>query len=56
MRMKGNGSEKRLSENEIREVGAARLGLTIVDRDSTLADQFYTIDPGEPIQFDRVET
>src|SRR5580692_12136484 len=47
----------RVEGNEIREVGASRLALSIVDRDSSVADQFYTIEPErEPVQFDRVET
>ena len=57
MRVQGNDFDERSSQNEIRDVGAPRMGLSIVDRDSSVADQFYMIDPErEPIQFDRGET
>jgi DNA-binding NarL/FixJ family response regulator len=57
MRMQRNGFDKRLSENEIREIGAPRLGLSIVDKNSGVADQFDKIDAeAESIRFDRVET
>ena len=53
MRVQGYDFNEPLSQNEIREVGASRLGLSIVDRDSSVADQFHTIDPErEPVQFD----
>ena len=44
MRVQGYDFNEPLSQNEIREVGASRLGLSIVNRDSSLADQFHTID------------
>ena len=57
MRVQGYDFNEPLSQNEIREVGASRLGLSVVDRDSSVADQFHTIDSElEPVQFDRVET
>jgi DNA-binding NarL/FixJ family response regulator len=53
----GYDFDERLSQNEIRELGDLRLELSIAGRDSSVADQFYTIDPErEPIQFDRGET
>lgn len=56
MRVQGNHFDERLSQNEIREVGAPHLGLP-VGSDSSVADQLYSIDPDrEPIQFDRGET
>jgi DNA-binding NarL/FixJ family response regulator len=49
--------DERLSQNEIRELGDPRLELSIAGRNSSVADQFYTIDAErEPIQFDRGET
>ena len=55
MRVQGNDFDQR-SQNEMREVGVPRLGLSIVDSDSSVADQFYTIHPERgPIQFDRGE-
>jgi hypothetical protein len=57
MRVQGYDFNEPLSQNEIREVGASRLGLSIVNSDRCPADQFYTIEPErEPVQFDRVET
>ncbi|MGC2786135.1 MAG: response regulator transcription factor [Roseiarcus sp.] len=55
MRVQGNDFDER-SQNEMREVGVPRLGLSIVDTDSSLADQVYAIHPERgPIQFDRGE-
>src|SRR3984893_13433831 len=53
----GYDFNERLSQNEIRVLRDPRLELSIAGRDSSVADQFYTIDPErEPIQFDRGET
>ena len=53
----GYDFDERLSQNEIRELGDLRLELSIAGRDSSVADQFYTIDPErQTIQFDRGET
>jgi DNA-binding NarL/FixJ family response regulator len=57
MRVQGSDFGERLSQNGIHELEHPRLELSIAGRDSSVADQFYTIDPErEPIQFDRGET
>ena len=57
MRVQGNEFAQRSLQNQIREVGTPHLGMLIVDRDSSVAAQIYTMDPEqEPIQLDREET
>jgi DNA-binding NarL/FixJ family response regulator len=57
MRLQGNDFNERLSQNEIPELGDPHLELSIAGRDSSVANQFYPMDPErEPIQFDRGET
>jgi hypothetical protein len=45
MRVQGSDFDERLSQNGIRELEHPRLELSIAGRDSSVADQFYTIDP-----------
>ena len=57
MSIPGHDFYKTSPQNEIREVGVPRLGLSIVERDSSVGGQFYPIgSEREPIQFDRGET
>src|SRR3984957_19450115 len=57
MGAQGHDFNERMSQNETHELGGPRLELSIAGRDSSVADQFYTIEPErEPIQFDRGET